>query len=136
MRRGGMILAAVATLALGQSLGQTSAARAENGHKGDTTTYRAMDTLTATLRRGDNSLGVLSVQAGLDASDPKMRKLVEQSLPRLRDAYVQVLGIYAAGLTPGGGPNADQIAQLLQRATDRVLGRPGAKLLLGTVMVN
>jgi len=34
------------------------------------------------------------------------------------------------------GPNADQIAQLLQRATDRVLGRPGAKLLLGTVMVN
>ncbi len=127
-----MILAAVAALALSQ----TPAAWAENGHKGDTTTYRAMDTLTATIRRDDNSLGVLSVQAGLDSPDPQMRKLVEQSLPRLRDAYVRALGIYAAGLTPGAGPNADQIAQLLQRASDRVLGKPGAKLLLGTVLVN
>lgn len=134
MSRRGTGAAFVVVVAL--ALSQAPAALAENGHKGDTTTYRAMDTLTATIRHDDDSLGVLSVQAGLDATDPKMRKLVEQSLPRLRDAYVRALGIYAAGLTPGAGPNADQIAQLLQRATDRVLGRSGAKLLLGTVLVN
>lgn len=102
MSRRGTGAAFVVVVAL--ALSQAPAALAENGHKGDTTTYRAMDTLTATIRHDDDSLGVLSVQAGLDATDPKMRKLVEQSLPRLRDAYVRALGIYAAGSPPAQGP--------------------------------
>ncbi|MGC1304203.1 MAG: Tat pathway signal protein [Caulobacteraceae bacterium] len=111
-------------------------ARSEASHKGDTETYKAMITLTATIRHGDNSRGVLSVQAGLDTPDPKLRTLADQSAPRLRDAYVRALSVYAAGLSPGASPNVDQIAQQLQRATDRVLGRPGARFLLGTVLVN
>jgi hypothetical protein len=37
---------------------------------------------------------------------------------------------------PGAPPNPDIISAALQRATDQVLGKPGAKLLLGTVIVN
>jgi hypothetical protein len=132
VRRAGAALAALALL----SIVQVPSASAEGAHKGDTTTYKAMDTLTASVRRDDESRGVLSVQAGLDTPDPKLRKLVDQSVPRLRDAYIRALGIYAAGLTPGAPPNPDQIAQQLQRATDRVLGKPGAHLLLGTILVN
>ena len=43
---------------------------------------------------------------------------------------------YAASLPPGGLPNADTIGVSLQRATDEVLGKPGAKLLLGSILEN
>jgi hypothetical protein len=44
--------------------------------------------------------------------------------------------IYAPGLAPGAPPNPDVISAQLQRATDQTLGRPGAKLLLGTILEN
>ena len=43
---------------------------------------------------------------------------------------------YAAGLASGALPNADYIAQTLQRQTDTILGRPGAKVLLGAIIAN
>ena len=42
----------------------------------------------------------------------------------------------AQSVPPGAPPNPAIIATALQRATDQVLGKPGAKLLLGTVLVN
>jgi len=47
-----------------------------------------------------------------------------------------VLRIYAAGLPPGAPPNADYLGSSLQRQTDSTLGRPGARLLLGSILVN
>ena len=44
--------------------------------------------------------------------------------------------VYAAGLPSGSEPNADYLAQSLQRQTDLILKRPGAKLLVGSVLVN
>ncbi|WP_158913038.1 Tat pathway signal protein [Caulobacter sp. S45] len=124
-------LAAVLLLAIA-----APALAAEGSAKSDTASYSALPTLTATVRHADESRGVLSIQAGLDVPDAKLRKLATQSVPRLRDAYVRTLNLYAAGLAPGASPNIDQMGQQLQRATDRVLGRPGAHFLLGTVMVN
>jgi len=60
----------------------------------------------------------------------------EASTPRLRAAYAQVVMTYAAGLGPVSPPNVDYLSRELQRQTDLVLGRPGARLLLGTILVN
>ncbi len=98
--------------------------------------FVAFNTLTGTINRGAGRRGVLTVDVGLDVPDGKLRELANQVLPRLRAAYVQAVLTYAAGLTSEAPPNPDVIAQALQRQTDLVLGRPGAKLLLGAVVMN
>ena len=57
-------------------------------------------------------------------------------MPRLRAAYVGWLTSYAAGLSPGQPPDAGYMSTNLQRETDNALGQPGAKLLLGAILVN
>ena len=98
--------------------------------------YLPLDTLTATTIKATGRRGVLTVDCGLDVPDGKLRQLTDQSLPRLRAAYVQVVQTYAAGLPSGAPPNPDFIARDLQRQTDIILGRPGARLLLGAVVAN
>lgn len=99
-------------------------------------TYLPIDTLLGTTVRANGSRGVLSVDCGLDVPDTGLRTLADQSVPRLRAAYLQIIQSYAAGLPSGALPNADYIAQALQRQTDATLGRPGAKLLLGAIIAN
>ena len=79
---------------------------------------------------------VLSVECGLDIPDGALRERADLLLPRLRAAFVQVVQIYAGGLPIGAAPNPDFLARNLQRATDDVLGRPGARVLMGSVVVN
>jgi len=98
--------------------------------------YVQLQALLGTTLRSGSRRGVLSVDVGLDVPDAALRTRVEQSIPRLRAAYVQTVQSYAAGLGEGALPNADYIAQTLQRQTDAILGRPGAKLLLGAIVVN
>ena len=98
--------------------------------------YLAIATLLGTTVRANGSRGVLSVDCGLDVPDTGLRTLADQSVPRLRAAYLQIIQSYAAGLPSGALPNADYIAQALQRQTDATLGRPGAKLLLGAIIAN
>jgi hypothetical protein len=78
----------------------------------------------------------MTVEAGLDIPDPVLRNYADLSEPRLREAFAQVLQIYAGGLAPGRPPDVDYMARQFQAAADRVLGRPGSRLLLGGVMVN
>ena len=99
-------------------------------------TYLPLNTLLGTTVRANGSRGVLSVDCGLDVPEAGLRTLAEQSVPRLRAAYLQIIQSYAAGLSSGALPNADYIAQALQRQTDTTLGRPGAKLLLGAIIAN
>lgn len=98
--------------------------------------YIPIDPITGTTNKSGGRRGVLSVDCGLQIEDSKLREYADQSLPRLRAAYVQVVQIYAAGLPSGSEPNVDFIAQALQRQTDLVLKRPGAKLLIGAVVAN
>jgi hypothetical protein len=98
--------------------------------------YLEVPTLVGTTLRSNGRRGVMSVDCGLDVPDAALRTRAEQSIPRLRSAYVQTIQSYAAGLAGGALPNADYIAQNLQRQTDAILGRPGARLLLGTIIVN
>jgi len=98
--------------------------------------YVQIQTLLGATIRSASRHGVMSVDCGLYVPDAALRTRVEQSVPRLRAAYVQTIQSYAAGLSDGSVPNADYIAQTLQRQTDAILGRPGAKLLLGSIVVN
>jgi hypothetical protein len=100
------------------------------------TTYVAISTLAATIRRANGRRGVLTVQATLDVPDAKLRAKAESILPRIRAALVQTLQTYASGMTPGLPPNGDVLSSALQRETDRVLGQKGAKVLLGTMLIN
>ncbi len=97
--------------------------------------YVSFNTVTGTLNRGGRR-GVLTVDVGLDVPDPKLRVFAEQSLPRLRAAFVQVVLTYAAGLPGSAPPNPDVIAQGLQRQANAVLGQPGARVLLGAVVAH
>ncbi|MDO8377586.1 Tat pathway signal protein [Phenylobacterium sp.] len=119
-----------------------AAARASGGgeksekKKGGGLSYLQLPTLTATIMRVDGRRGVLTVETGIDIPDVALRARAELLAPRFRAAFVQALQIYASGMNASGPPNADFIARELQRETDRVLGKPGGRLLLGTILIN
>jgi hypothetical protein len=98
--------------------------------------YIQIETLTGTTRKASGRRGVLTVDCGLQIEDEKLRDYAEKSLPRLRAAYVQVIQVYAAGLPSGAEPNADFIVRALQRQTDMILKRRGARLLIGAIVAN
>ena len=111
-------------------------ARAEDRKKGGGDSFIQIQTVTATLVRADGHRGVMTLECGIDVPDSGLRARADASTPRLHAAYVQIIQVYAAGLPPYAVPNADYLARELQRQTDLILGKPGAKLLLGTILVN
>lgn len=115
--------------------GQARAGEPEK-KKGGGPNYIQIQTLTGTVIRRDGRRGVLTVEAGVDVPDRKLHELAEASTPRLRAAYAQVVMTYGGQLGAGSVPNAEYLSRELQRQTDIVLGKPGARLLLGTILVN
>jgi hypothetical protein len=116
-----------------------AAARAddkEEKKKGGGLTFIQIQTMNANFRRRTGALGVMTVETGIDVPDEGLRKLANQSIPRLRAAYAQFLATYAYNLGNGAAPNADYMATEMQHQTDQVLGRSGAKFLIGTVLLN
>jgi flagellar basal body-associated protein FliL len=131
-----MTLSRLLPLVLAMVLAAGAPAFAKEAMKQSTATYNSFDALTATVWRADGRRGVLTVQGGLDVQDGALRARAAASGPVLRDAYVRALNVYAQSLVPGALPDVDQIGMRLQRATDGVLRRAGARVLLGTVLVN
>jgi len=78
----------------------------------------------------------MTVDIGIDAPDGGVHNKVVLWQPRLRATFIQWIVSYAAGLGAGAPPNPDYIAICLQREVDRALGQPGAKVLLGAILVN
>jgi hypothetical protein len=113
-----------------------AAAMAEEKKKAGGASYIQINTLTGATARPGGRRGVMTVECGLDVPDDKLRERANLSLPRLRAAYVQVVQTYAAGLSTGAPPSPDFLGQALQRQTDLVLGRAGARLLLGAILVS
>src|SRR4051812_10755518 len=131
-RRTLLALAAVAALSPGLAHAGDKADKKRAGGE----SYLQMQALLGTTLRPGGVRGVLSVECGLDVPDAALRTRAEQSIPRLRSAYVETIQSYARGLPNGAPPNADWIARTLQRQTDTILGKPGARLLLGAILVN
>lgn len=93
--------------------------------------------LTATLQADYRLRGILQIEAGLEIPDSRLRARAEEMMPRLRNAYVTQLSIYAgANYRYGEMPDAERISMMLQRATDEVLGQEGARVLLGMVVIH
>lgn len=97
--------------------------------------YMRLPTITANVIRSGGRRGVMTVETGLDTPDAALRTRAAQSAPRLRAAYAQVVQASANNLLPGAPPDVERLIAQLQAATDRTLGRAGARLLIGTVMV-
>ena len=97
--------------------------------------YLRLPTITANVRRHGGGRGVMTVETGLDTPDAALRTRVAQSQPRLRAAYAAVVQQTANALLPGAPPDLERMIAQLQAETDRALGRRGARLLIGTVMV-
>lgn len=98
--------------------------------------YIAIPPASGVIPRRDGRRSILSVELGLDVPESALRERVTLSRPRLSAAYNEVVRTTASRMLPGTPPDIDAIGRALQAATDRVLGRAGAKLLLGTVVVN
>ena len=98
--------------------------------------YLPLKAVAVSIQRGDGRRGVLTIEVGVDVRDPGLRSRIELYQPLLSSAFVSALQSYALGLAPGQLPNADYISLTLQRETDRVLHRKGAKLLLGSILLN
>lgn len=97
-------------------------------------TFLRLPTTTATVMRANGQRGVLSIEAGVDVADTALRARASRSLPRLRDAWAVEAQRIGQAVRPGAAPDVEALARALQSATDRVLGRAGGRVLLGTVM--
>ena len=99
-------------------------------------TYFAFQPLTAVALRRDGRRGVLTLEAGIEAKDPKVMERAQLSQPRLRAAFAQVLMTYASGMRRGDPPDVDYLARELQKTADKVLGQSGSRVLLGSALMN
>ncbi len=86
--------------------------------------------------RADGRRGVMTGwQTGVDAPDAALKLRADKSQPRMRAVFNILVQREANSLLPGAVPNIERLGAQLQSATNIILGRRGAKLLLGTVMV-
>ena len=114
---------------------KTQPLEANGGGGAPQASYLRLPTITANVRRPGGRLGVMTVETGIDTPDAALRTRVAQSAPRLRAAYAAVVQQSANVLLPGTAPDVERLVAQLQAATNTVLGRAGARLLIGTVMV-
>lgn len=126
-------LLGLAAVAVSAAAGPSKAS--SGGAPAPQASYLALPTITANVRRRDGRRGVMTVETGIDTPDAALRVRVAQSAPRLRAAYAAVVQQSANTLLPGAPPDVERLVAQLQAATNTVMGRAGARLLIGTVMV-
>lgn len=135
MDRRHFILALSATPILGSAGSAYAGPKADNGERGGAGGQLRMALVTATVLRRNGRRGIMSVESTLDIEDGALLERAKLSQPRLNAAFNEAIQIEANRLIANVAPDLDAITRTLQRTTDRVLGRSGAKVLLGTVMV-
>ena len=96
--------------------------------------YVMIDPIYTSILDGDRPVGLLMVGIGLDIPSSELREKAEKDMPALRDAYVRsLMSFTAVSVRAWRQPDVTEIADRLQRVTDRALGRSGARLLLAQV---
>ena len=90
---------------------------------------------TATVLRPQGRRAIMSVESTLVIADGALMERAQLSKPRLNAAFNEAVRVEASRMLPDAVPDLNALTRALQRATDRVLGRTGARVLLGTVMV-
>ncbi len=95
-----------------------------------------VDGFTISIIQDGRVRGKFNVSFGMDVKDDALREKAEMLMPRLRDAWLGELNLYAATtLRPKRIADIDGVSNLLQRTADAVLGAPGSKVLMGQATV-
>ena len=98
--------------------------------------YLMIDPLYTTILDGNHPAGLLMIGIGIDVPDADLRARVERDMPQLRDGYVRSLMAFTAiHVRSWRQPDVAAIADRLQGTTDRILGKPGARILLAQIAI-
>jgi transcriptional regulator of heat shock response len=130
-----IFISALCSLALAHTPALASAPPKEK-KKGGGESFVQIPTLTLFTVMYGQQRRVLTIDLGLDVPDDKLRTMVNIYLPRLRDQYITAMQNYSLRLRKNAIVDVDYVASSLQKITDQILGRPGAKLLLGSITLN
>ena len=97
--------------------------------------YLPMPTLSAGVLQRQSTQGTLVVDMGLDIPDEELRRRARLNGPRIRDALRTALATYAnTYYRDRTAPDPAALSRIMQHAVDRVLGAPGARLLLANII--
>lgn len=129
------LLGLAPALAAAVAVPATPAKASGGGGSSTQASYLRLPTITANVRRPGGALGIMTIETGVDTPDAALRTRVAQSAPRLRAAYAAVVQQAANATLPGAPPDLERLVAQLQAATNQTVGRAGARLLIGTVMV-
>ena len=92
--------------------------------------------IAVSIVQDDAARGQLQVWLGMDVVDEALRARAEEIMPRLRDAWISGLSQYASTAVRARKPaSIDDVSRLLQSTADQVLGKPGSRVLIGSVIV-
>lgn len=116
-------------------IGLPKARRVSGGGGAKAGGYLRLATVTGSTPLSAGRRSVVTVEVGLDVHEPELFARAQQSQPRLNAAFSIAVQREAAQIRPGFPPDVERMAAALQAATDQTLGRRGARLLIGTVMV-
>jgi flagellar basal body-associated protein FliL len=109
-------------------------------HQREITTLESWVTvypIAVSIVQDDKVRGQFQVWLGMDVPDEALRARAEEIKPRLRDAWMSRLSQYASTTLRERRPaNIEDVSRLLQSTADQTLGKPGSRVLLGSVIVN
>jgi flagellar basal body-associated protein FliL len=97
----------------------------------------SVDSFTVAIIQEGRLRGRFTVSFGMDVPDKTLHDKAEELMPRLRDAWLNDLVLYAATtLRPKRAADVPGISEMLQRGADRVLGKPGSVVLMAQARVD
>jgi flagellar basal body-associated protein FliL len=110
----------------------------DGGHKvAMSESYLMIEPIYTSIVDGDRPVGLLMVGIGLDVPNAGLRGKVTETMPRLRDAYIRnLMSFTTTSVRAWRQPDVAEIADRLQRVTDRVLQHKGARVLLAQVAIH
>jgi len=96
-----------------------------------------VDPFTISVIQDGDVRGTFTVNFGMDVPDGDLREKAETLMPRLRDAWLRSLNLYAAtALRPRRQADVAELSARIQQTADEVLGKPGAKVLMAQAVVS
>ncbi len=96
-----------------------------------------VDPFSVTVVQEDRIRGKVLVSFGMDVPDAELRAKAELLMPRLQDAWLTQLSHYAGTtVRPQHAADIAAVSNLLQETADHVLGKPGSKVLIASVIIN
>jgi flagellar basal body-associated protein FliL len=98
-------------------------------------TYIPMPAFQAGVLQRNSNQGTIVVDMGLDIPDAALRRHAQLNAPRIRDALRTALANYSSVYyRVRTAPNPTELTRQMQVAVDRVLGAPGARVLLANII--